>query len=377
MTNSLKCSSDHSINRLRYSVLIFLSCMALNYLNYNVFGRQETILLLSRLFAILILIYMLARAPVFTKNELVFLCLSALSFIVSAFENLLAVNVFFLLLFVVATKRVPIQRLVDNFFYILCATIAVVFLLLLFGILENKLDSTVIGDRIRWRFGFLNVNAFGALVYSIVLLALFRLNIKKASLAYYFLTFSFFCYMYLQTGSRTLGFGIVMYCLIYLCFLGVKSNLLLKILALVGLILPVIFINNLPQIISFVPIVDRLLSYRGTYAVMYMSGLQDWYIFLGGVSSSGKNTDMGLVLIQSSLGFLFLVYLMIQTYLALSKSIKLRLPNIYAFILSFWVCGLSESPIIRPESIIGLVFWVLVIRSNEFQSAKKHINLAD
>ena len=374
--SSLNHLSERSVKALATCSLTFMLFMAINYLNFNLFGRNEIILVSSRVFCVLILMYMFARAPAFTKSELIFLFLGVLSIILGAFKNIMAVNVVFIVLFAVASKRVPIKHLIDNFFVVLCVMLGIVFLSLLFGITQNSLDNISVSHRARWNFGFANVNSFVSIVYGASILALFRLSRKKASLVYYLSIFSFIYYVFLKTDTRSIVLGIFLYCLIYLCFLVIKSNLLLKILALAGLILPVVFINSLSEIISSFPIVDLLLSFRGSYALMYMSGLPDWYIFFGGVTSSIKNTDMGLVILQSSLGFLFLGYLMMHTFWALSRSIQFRLPNIYAFILSFWAYGLAESSILRPETIIGLVFWVLVMRSSDYQSVKKHINLA-
>jgi hypothetical protein len=36
--------------------------------------------------------------------------------------------------------------------------------------------------------------------------------------------------------------------------------------------------------------------------------------------------------------------------------------RIYSFLLAFWLYSFAESSMLRPESIICIVFWVLVLR---------------
>ena len=346
-------------------VCFFLLIMAINYLNFNLYGRIELFLIAGRGLSAIILAYLIIRRPMIKRSELGFLFLAFLALILGKFNNLIAINVIFIIGFVIASKSISIEKLVDYCFFVCCFSVFLVFLSLQLGITENTLD--IAGGRSRRTFGFANTNAFSGLIYATVLLALIRIRQVNQPMIYGMSLLLFIYYIYVETDSRTLLASTFIYCLIYVGFLTVKSKYLLRFLAFVAIVTPILLVNILPFLINTIPSLDILLSFRGSYAVNYMSGFPDFAIFFGGATSSSSKTDMGLVLLQSSFGIFFTVSAMVFSYISLRKSIDLRMPNIFAFITSFWFYSLSESAIVRPEAIIGLVFWVLIIRSSELE----------
>ena len=354
--------------QIRIFIFGFLLLMAMNYLNFSLFGRNELLLGLGRLLSSVILLYLILDHQRIQTIIISFLFLALLAFGLSGFDSLIYINIIFIMAFVIASRKIPIKNLIDYCYFICIFSVLIVMISMQLGLTSNSLDE--VGDRSRATFGFANTNGFSSLIGATVMLALLRAQWIKASFFYYAFLLLITYYFYSETDNRTLLLSILLYVIVNLFFFMIKSKLVLKFFSFLAVIIPMIIVIMLPYILTIAPAIDFLLSFRISYAVRYMSGFPDWALFFGGPSYGSHATDMGLVLILYNFGAIFVTITMFYLFRCLQIAINLKQHNTCAFLITFWVMGISESAILRPETIIGLVFWLLLLRPKDILSFK-------
>jgi hypothetical protein len=242
-------------------------------------------------------------------------------------------------------------------YIVLLISVVITFALLYAGVTQNAVDTA--GNRERATFGFSNVNAFATLLYSFFTVALFRSQarpfIKYAVCA----AFTYLAYIY--TDTRTLIAAVSVFILAHGLFVALSRSAVLKIVSGILLLLPIIFTQLSVYIAENYFLLDVLLSFRPSYNALVFNSMSFANHMFGGVSPAEGNTiDNSFLLVQASVGLPFLLFVTWLTYTKIVDSINASSPATFAFILSFWYFSYSESSLVRPESIIGLVFWLLI-----------------
>lgn len=338
-------------------VLTALALLVANYLAFNLFGITGAVLAINRAAVILLLGFVLARRPVISGTALVLIMASLGGGLLGGASNNIALNIIFILFFVVCLRHVEFNLVVRYSLMVMLGSLLVAFALLYSGMTQNVID--VADERQRATFGFSNVNAFTTLLYSFFTLALF--NSQARPLVKYLICAGVSYMAYLYTDTRTLIAAVSVFILAHALFALLKGRALLKYLSGFLLLLPIVFTQFSVLIATNYPLLDILLSFRPSYNAVLFNSMSFFNHLIGGISPAEGNTiDNSFLLVQASVGLPFLLLVTWLAYGKLVDSINENAPACFAFILSFWYFSYSESSLVRPESIIGLVFWLLI-----------------
>ena len=340
---------------------VAVALMMINYLNINLFLFGTIPLLVCRIIIVLLLIFSFIKKPTFTHFEGLLFLLITISMLIGFPSNYMAINLLFILLFIVCTRGISVEKVNLYSFQLLFFGALLTFALLSVGIISNEIE--VVGDRERATFGYANGNAFPALVYAVVILYFY--NSKKTNI-FYSLIFLYMTYFVAQgSDNRTI---IVSICVYFLAlYSGSKWGAFrtFKLMSVLSIIVPFVLTLFSGYIVHNFPLIDVLFSNRLLFSSQFLDSLSILDLLIGGVSPDPlKYTiDNSFTLMLGSVGVVFsciVMALVIQTMLGALKSQNIRS---FALIVSFWSFSFSESSLVRPESIIGLVFWAIIHRS--------------
>jgi hypothetical protein len=116
-------------------------------------------------------------------------------------------------------------------------------------------------------------------------------------------------------------------------------------------------------VVSEAPLLDLVLSGRLSFVTMFFSEIPSYRLLIGGTEpSSGITVDNSFALVVGAIGIPLLIYLTYITHRRVSCCVKEGDFRAYSFLLAFWLYSFTESSMLRPESIVCIVFWVLVLR---------------
>ena len=343
-------------NRAGTAVLIALGLLVANYLSFNLFGIGGSVLIISRGAVIFLLALSFAKTPT-VNTRVIYLLLSCLAgAILGGIENNIAQNLTFIVIVIGCLRHVNLDSIVDRSLVVFLFAMGLIFALLTLGLTENGIDTA--DGRNRASFGFSNVNAFTSLVYAFITLALYRWRGQNVVKYVLFTILSYVVYLY--TDSRTLVASILLFFFAHVLY-AVLPKGMLKVMALLLLLLPLMLTQMSGYIAETWPLVDIALSFRPSYSAVFIEGFSAYNYLLGGQSpAAGQTIDNSFLLIQGAVGLPFLLALTWVAYRKIVESISRNRPEVFCLILSFWYFSYSESSMVRPESIIGVVFWLLL-----------------
>lgn len=343
--------------------MFILMLLAANYLIINLFKLDNSMLIYGRAAVVILLLFLFSTKPSVYKVELLLIVASFIAVLIGFPGNSIAVNIFFLLFFVICIKNVQLEKVINYGILALALSLALTFLLLYLGVIKNTID--VVDGRERAGFGFSNTNAFASLVYSFIVLVFYKW--RRNTMAKYIVFFAIAYITFLYTDNRTLLTSISILALAHALFRLLAPGNLLKFISAFLLLLPIVLTQLSGYILGEFPIIDVLLSYRLSFSVDFINKMSGINYILGGLSPGNSNTiDNSFLLIQASVGTPFLLFTMWLTFKKISDCIVKKQAEVYALILSIWYFSFSESSIVRPEAIIGLVFWLLIFRPLDY-----------
>lgn len=366
---SYKIKKIHSFD---FVFFLALALMIINYLSINLLRFGDIFLLLSRISIVFLLFLCFLRKPTIRKRELLLLFFAITGQVAGGLNNPVGINIIFIIIFIISLKTFSINYFARLGVFLIFCTILFTLIFIYFGIIENKVDTVAAiesygppQDRERSTFGFTNVNAFSALVSSFVFLLLY---IWRTSLLIKYLFSAFVLYFfYLATDSRTMLASGLLYLVFILLFkITIRSKNFLRKVSLILLLLPIMLTVFTDLIASKFQLLDILLSFRFSYSAILLGKMTFLNWIAGGLSPGADVTvDNSFTLILSSMGLPFLIFLVVLTYKRLKECILSRNIEVYSFIMAFWFFSFSESSLVRPEMIIGILFWLLVVRSHD------------
>jgi hypothetical protein len=362
-------------------LFLVLALMMINYMSINLLMYGDSFLNISRSIIIFLLVVCFSRKPVISRQELTLLFFSVVGIIVGEFRSPIGINIIFITLFTIAMKKFTINKF--SHYSLFLVTFAIIFCIggLNLGFIENKIDTTAaliglesFGDRNRSTFGFTNVNAFSALISSFIFLLLISWK-KNTSIKYLFCTWIVY-FFYKETDSRTVVISIMFYFIFIIYYkFAFKYKKFLNLSALFFLLIPVIITLMSNFLLEKLPFFDILLSFRISYVASLFGGMTFINWLVGGYSPvSNITVDNSFALILCSMGLPFLIYLIWITSIRLNECILKNEAEIYAFILAFWYYSFSESNMVRPEMLVGIIFWLFVLRTKENSNKIENIN---
>lgn len=365
-------SGKYSSNFIKVLAVTFLGFLNLGYLGVNQLDMNQLSIISIRLLAFLIICALLSMqgTRIFKIDRPIFIF--GLVTIVGAVTSFISLNLLFIFLFLMGARSFSIYFLATASVCILGITIVASVLLVYFGIVENNIDivgSTFgIGDELRSRmtFGFRNVNAFSAVVSAFCLL--FILVSKRAVVGYSLaLIISYAFYIY--TDSRTMLLATVFSIIFTVMFLLLASHRRIFYFTSIFIIsAPLVLTALATTIVNQFPFIDLLISSRFTFSSAYFSGIPVFRLLIGGIDPPSELTiDNSFALITGAAGIPFLVYIAIRVFHLVKQCALDFNYKTYSFTLSFWLFSFSESSMVRPESLICLIFWMLILTGNNFK----------
>lgn len=338
--------------------LFILSALCFNYLAITLFNSDGTIVNCIRFGAISLVGATAIRTPYIQYFDLFFLINIIISFSIGGGENAIAANCFFMLAFCLFSRQYGLNNIVTTSFYTLLATTIIVFISLGIGTTQNSTE--IIGNRARETLGFSNTNAFASLIYS-SLLTLLLIEVRPT--IKYTIVFSATLSVYLITNNRSLPVSIIFFFIIKLALKALNKKKIAEYLAIAFLTAPILATYLSKHVASEYPTIDLLLSMRPSLSARFLDELP-WYSHLVGGFSPSKHitVDNSFLLIHAALGLPFLLLFTWKVFCKFMTYFESKELNKCALIISFWLFCFSESSLVRPETIISLIFWAMILQ---------------
>lgn len=358
---------------------LILILLALGYLSVNLLSINSEVIYFIRITATtLILINLINNNYIFLHQKSDILIFGLMS-IISITTSQIALNMLFIWIFVLFSKNLELELITRQTKYTMGLAIAFSLTLLALGATENQIDSTgsIIGDptevRNRNTFGYKNVNSFATLLTGFCLLLI--LQSKK----YFFssiTTFIILYIFYLSTDSRAMVLCVFLFFLILLTlsFLS-KYPFLIKSLILFLAALPITLTILSSQIASTFPFIDLLISHRLFFTAEYFSSLPIHSWIIGGTDPTDTQTiDNSFALLIGTMGIPFVLLTTFNLYKFSVICFYAKETKLMAFLLCFWIYSFIESNLIRPETLICLVFWIFLFNGKTFLKSVEQKN---
>lgn len=354
---------------------VVLCLLMAGYLAFNLWELPPSAIMAMRVASLLGIALLLPVDMPFRAMGVPILAIGLVSLLGVATSNL-SLNLLFLCLTVLAFRKLNVDFIAASSAGLLAAAVIMSVVLIQLGWVINADD--IAGDalelggelRSRMTFGYRNVNAFASIVGSFCLL--FMLTGRRAFLRYavaLLVSYTFYSY----TDSR----GMLIATVSFVGFTGIfllarKRRELLRLLAGIVLIVPLVLSILAPLVVTEIPLLDLVLSGRLSFASSFFSDIPAYRLITGGTEPSSDTTvDNAFALLAGAMGVPLLLYLTYVTYQRLARSIDEGDFRVYSFLLAFWLYSFSESSMLRPESLICLIFWILVLAPMRHGLAKE------
>lgn len=355
------CLKKASLSWISCASFLSLSILVINYVLINAVSPGLFFVKLSRVLVVLLLLPAIFLRRSFSQDELILVALLVPPLLIGGEDNSIARNVFFMALFLFSYRKTGIDLAARGTTVLFLALLAV-FILLSLGVIENSIDTS--GGRERATYGFSNTNAFSSLVFSFLILLM--CSWRKAAWLKYLIFAGFVALVWSTTDNRALVVAGALY-FVFRIFVEVIARSPFSI-AITFFILsfPILFTLGSTYIATEIPSLDIALSFRPSFSSQYLGDLP-WYSFLfGGISPNSSFTiDNSFLLLLSSMGVPVLLLLFWKTFTVLLQSILDKNFDLYAVILSIWFYCYSESSLVRPELIVGMVFFDVIFKSRK------------
>lgn len=357
--------------------LIAFALLQVGYLGINLFDYESTTLLIIRVSVVVVVSLLFLLELKHIKIHRTVLLIFAVA-AVGALTSSILLNIMFMCFFAIATRSLPISTLLITAATVLLIAIVATLLMIQLGIIFS--DEEIVGLvaelggelRARMSLGYRNVNSFASIVSAFCLLLVLsgRQTIIRCCIA---LALSYVVYE--QTDSRSMMAATVIF-ISYLIALHVfskyrKYSLILS----VCVILSTVVISLLPNVVmSQFPLLDFHLSSRLSFISAYYAEIPTFRLLIGGIDPPiGITVDNSFALIVGAIGLPMYLYLVIRVISIIRHCTLTRNHKLHAFILSFWLYSFAESSMVRPEAIIGIIFWIILIRYGAIQSEEKYV----
>jgi hypothetical protein len=351
------------IHRDYFFALAIFFILSANYFLMNMFGVDKDLILINR-WICFFGIFVVALLKLGRSSSLLYLFLFLFGFL--SLNNPVALGFSFSILFSLAFSDLNSIDLIKIQFRTLGFILFIWLLSYSLGLLQNELfvdhyaamiDETK-QERLRYSLGFSNPNQAASIMTSFVLLGLAASAYKVMPIMFY-LTVAILGY--LITDSRSAILAPILFVL-FKYFINLLSTYnARKWFTLIVVFTPFLATLFSYYIVYYCPIVDVLFSYRLIRVANYFSEFSSLNLLFGGAPLPSVAIDNSFALIMSLGGIALSLFVIYFTCVGLLNCIKYKRQNIYAFIASFWVYSFFESSLLRPELLIGLTFWHLLI----------------
>lgn len=346
-------------NQLLYFTfhIIPIFLLGINFIIYNAIG-VESFKLLFRIVAISMLFigWLLDGVKNYTIIHLMFLIAIGFQIIINGTESISLIA--FVLIALNSTKS--INEELKALCYISIVLTVIVFILIAIGLIDNNTYISTDG-RIRSTLGFINPNS-AALFYSSCLLLI--VGSKENTKVYDLIIFTLLSFViFYYTACRTIFIADIFYVvckLIYLFNYKLKIEFFNHVFLF---LLDALFVLNLfsalfiDQLLRFNSLTSsRIIDYK---RLIDNADLQTW--LFGGTDFSA---DSFYYMLLFKYGIIFYFFIFLISHLAIKQLLYLKQYSIIVFVLTIYICGITESSIIRPELVSMLFIWKTIINES-------------
>lgn len=343
------------IKKNSYQLLLFIVLIA-NYIILNIFNEEFAYKYHLRVCALIILIIGLISNMSLYKVDILWLALIFLGLLFSIPENLIPVNLVFILLFLIATRKANLPDIYHYAWLSISFGVVLVLLLLYLGVIENSF--IVINNRLRYTFGLNSPNTFSQMIYAWALLTFYGINKNQNYM--YFICILVIGIVYTFSDSNSSVLAVIIYFLNLYILKHSSNRLFVKIISIFSVLGPFVITLLSFYLLNIYPQLDVMLSLRLSFNAALMSNMTLINYMIGG----GKYlfVDNSYLVIIYSVGFpflIFMIYLIIKSVLYYAESNDAKT---YSFIISFIYYSFAESSLVRPEILVSLFFWILIFR---------------
>ena len=355
------------LQQVRKAITVAILCLLmLGYLAFNLWEFSTLAITLIRASALVGIVVLLAVSLPAKAMGAPILAIGIVA-LMGVPTSGISLGILFLCLSVLAFRKLPVEFIANSSACVLGIALAMSVLLVHFGIVANEADITAsaldLGGEIRSRmtFGYRNVNAFAGIATGFCLLVMIT---GRQTIARYAIALIVSYALYIDTNSRAMLMATLSFIAFTVIFLLTpKSPRFLKAFAGLTLITPFLLTILASLVVSEAPLLDLVLSGRLNFVSMFFSEIPFYRFLIGGAEpSSGTTVDNSLALVVGAIGMPLLIYLTYITYQRVCRCVNEAEFRVYSFLLAFWLYSFTESSMLRPESIVCIVFWVLVLR---------------
>ncbi|MDD3416770.1 MAG: hypothetical protein PHY47_22715 [Lachnospiraceae bacterium] len=358
----MKISKKSIPNVLFFELPMFM--LGLNYILYNALGVDSLKTIIRVVSIILIVIgYLLSNDYILTKKEFFAV---GLAFIMVLINGTTSLNLLVAIVFAICVCQ-PVNEVLNSAKRINIALTVLMGVLLVFHVVSNTGYVSTMG-RLRFTLGFENPNV-ASLFYSSAII-LFIVAQKKRKIIKIFLGLILSIILYVYTDSRTSFLAIVLLCVLEVVFYvcdkrnNINGRRVFGKIALI--VVDSLFTINLLSVffIERFMVLDELLSFRiSTFSKMIVnSGLR---CFLFGGTTNTVDNFYYMLLFQY--GIFVYLFVAIMTHVALNKCIKSEQDSLVSLLFTMFLVGVMESSIIRPEILVSLMVWKIVISNKNME----------
>lgn len=275
-------------------------------------------------------------------------------------QNLIALNLLFLLFMVASLNRLPERQVAIVFLIASIVTVMLHIMLVSLGMVSTV--STDVGERTRSALGFANANQF-ALVYLTLICSNFFVHLQfrtRGSLLMLGGALILSLHMMQIADSRTSIFSVLLL-ITLVCFsiISSKNRMATKIFVCSMASIPMwACIITFYLISNTDPLLDIALSFRPSLFAEFMSTVSWQNLILGWNPVNDGNVDNAYLMLLSAVGLPVFILIILLLMIRLAGINPYLLP-IAAVVL---IASIFESFLVRPEIPLSVLFFSLIFR---------------
>lgn len=352
----MKISKNGISKVLFFELPMFM--LGLNYILYNALG-VDSLKTVIRVVSIILIVmgYLLSNNYKLTKKGFFAV---GLAFMMVLINGTTSLNLLVAIVFAICVSE-PINEVLHSAKRINIALSLLMGVLLALHLVSNTGYVSTMG-RLRFTLGFENPNVASLFYSSAIILFLVAQKERKITKIFIGLILSIVLYVY--TDSRTSFFALLLLCILELVFYVCDQRQYTNGRRVFGkialIVVDSLFTINLLSVFfidKFMGL-DELLSFRiSTFSKMIASSGLKCFI-IGGTTNTVDNFYYILLFQYGVFVYLFVA---IMTHIALKKCIKAEQDSLVSLLFTMFLVGMMESSIIRPEILVSLMVWKIII----------------
>ena len=350
------------IRKRLWEEVIFLDIplflLGANYVLYNALAIESMKILLRISAIMLVLVGWILKATFKVDRKALWAIILAILLLI--LNGNIALNFAVFVLFAICVTY-PLETIVRSAFRINVILVLLMLLLMICHVVDNTGYISTMG-RLRYTMGFENPNV-AALFYSSAIYLLLASREKLKGLIIFF-AFLMMLIVFFYTDSRTSLFALMTFVVLEIMyFIFEKKNMKIakQILGKCSiLIVDILFVLNLASVfvINKFMVFDELLSFRiSTFSKMISKSGIRCFLFGGTL----ETVDNFYYMLLFQYGIFIYVFVAFSTHMAMKRMVVNKNTKYIALIVGLFFVAMMESSLIRPEILVSLVVWKIIL----------------